>query len=385
MLTWRQRLAAVLEWSVVDKSIILMVILLSVLSTYMLALVYVLARSDRERLVDVPITEQLLALESGMALGALLIIAAGLWLRRRLPDFLPLQHLATQYYTLTLVFCSYFVGTMTFCTGVVLLGAPVFGFILLNRRVVWYATASGTVSLLALSYAAGFGFIPYAPMVVPPTDATGNLFWINAVFLFTAPHFIVIILFADLTLNWWRKREDYVRTLSLTDPLTGIPNRRSILDMLDKEVARTTRHGPPLSVLLLDLDHFKRINDTWGHPAGDRVLQETAKVLRNAIRQCDAVGRYGGEEFMLVLPDTRLDGAVKLAERCRVQLAATVVTADNGEPIPLSGSFGLVSNELDLGVDAEALIKAADNALYRAKANGRNRVEALALQARPTT
>ncbi len=383
MQTWRQRLAAVLEWSVVDKSILLMVVLMAVLAFYILAMVYTLGRPDREALVDVAYTRELLSIEIGLVCGAMLIVAAGFGLRRQRPDFLPLQHLATQYYTLALVLCSYYVGTMTFCTGVVLLGAPVFGFILLERRVVWYATVAGMISLLGLSYATGFGLLPYAPVVVPPADTASNLFWMNAVFLFTAPHFIVIILFADQTVHWWRKREDLVRTLSLTDALTGIPNRRSIMDLLGKEVARTARHGPPLAVVLLDLDHFKRINDTWGHPAGDRVLQETARVLRAAIRHCDAVGRYGGEEFMMVLPDTRLDGAIVLAERCRTLLADTVVLADNGERIALSASFGLISNEQHLAFEAEALIKAADNALYRAKANGRNRVEALALQAPP--
>ena len=379
MQTWRQRLAAVLEWSAVDKSMILMVVLIPILLSYLLGGVYALNLPDPEKRFHTGPLAELIRLQSGMIAGALLIMAAGWRLRYRKPDFLPLQHLATQYYTLTLVISSYYVGTMTFCTGVVLLGAPVFGFILLNRRVVWYATTVGTLSLLALSYATAFGWLPYAPVVVPPTDAAGNLFWMNVVFLFTAPHFIVIILFADQIVDWWRKREDMVRLVSRTDALTAIPNRRSILEVLDKELARTLRHGPPLAVVLLDLDHFKRINDTWGHPAGDRVLQETARLLRSCIRQCDDVGRYGGEEFMLVLADTPLEGALTLVERCRVKLSELAVRAENGELIPITGSFGLVSNQGDLTLDTEVLIKAADAALYRAKAAGRNRVEAVSL------
>ncbi|HEX5277755.1 MAG TPA: GGDEF domain-containing protein, partial [Fluviicoccus sp.] len=178
---------------------------------------------------------------------------------------------------------------------------------------------------------------------------------------------------------WWRQREDLVRTLSLTDPLTGIANRRHVLDLLEKEVARTVRHGPPLAVAVLDLDHFKRINDTWGHPAGDAVLQAAARELCACVRRNDTVGRFGGEEFMLLLPDTPLDGAKALAERCRARLEALDIRAENGERIPVTGSFGLVSNEQDLSADAEMLVKAADAALYRAKAGGRNRVEAVAL------
>ena len=383
MQSWQRRLASVLEWSITDKSILLMGLVTPILIGYILSVCLMLGRPDVDRLAHVGPLRELLHILIAFTVGALAIGGAGLAMRRKRPDSLALQYVSTLYYAAVLVISSYYVGTLTFCTGVVVLGAPVFGFILLERRVVWYATVVGMLSLLGLSYAAGFGVIPYAPLVVEPVDATGELFWMTAVFLFTAPHFIVIILFADQTVNWWRNREDLVRTLSLTDALTGIPNRRSIMDLLGKEVARTARHGPPLAVVLLDLDHFKRINDTWGHPAGDRVLQETARVLRAAIRHCDAVGRYGGEEFMMVLPDTRLDGAIVLAERCRTLLADTVVLADNGERIALSASFGLISNEQHLAFEAEALIKAADNALYRAKANGRNRVEALALQAPP--
>jgi diguanylate cyclase (GGDEF)-like protein len=130
-----------------------------------------------------------------------------------------------------------------------------------------------------------------------------------------------------------------------------------------------------MCVVILDLDHFKRINDTWGHPTGDKVLQEAARVLRDCIRTCDGIGRFGGEEFMLVLPDTSVDGAAVLVERCRAALAATLIRAETGKTFHVSASFGVVCNEKDMNVDGEALIKSADEALYLAKENGRNRVE----------
>jgi diguanylate cyclase (GGDEF)-like protein len=195
------------------------------------------------------------------------------------------------------------------------------------------------------------------------------------------PHILIILPLVDRALAWWREREATIHIMSRTDMLTGIHNRRSIMELLDKEVARTRRHGPPLAVVMLDLDHFKRVNDTWGHPTGDRVLQAAAKVLGETIRQCDAVGRYGGEEFMLLLPDTPLEGALVLAERCRAALAQVVVAADNGETFHISGSFGLVSNEQLGEFASDSLIKAADTALYRAKENGRNRVEVVPVAA----
>ncbi len=378
MQSWRQRLASVLEWSITDKSILLMGLVAPILIGYALFTQYLLGRSDVARLAHIGPLLELRSILLAFIAGTGVIALAGLAIRRRTPDCLPLQYVATLYYAGILVTSSYYVGTMTFCTGVVALGAPVFGFILLERQVIWAATAPALAALVGLGYATAYGWLPYAPIVATPQDAAANLFWMNAIYLLTAPHLLVILLLADQTLCRWRLREDLVRTLSLTDPLTGIANRRHVLDLLEKEVARTVRHGPPLAVAVLDLDHFKRINDTWGHPAGDAVLQAAARELSACLRRNDTVGRFGGEEFMLLLPDTPLDGAVEVAERCRARLEALDIRAENGERIPVAGSFGLVSNERDLSADAEALLKAADAALYRAKAGGRNRVEAVA-------
>lgn len=375
MKTWRHRLAAVLEWHEVDKSIFLMLLLVPILAAYIFAIVVAQHLPEGARLVHFEPLAQLFNVELGLLAGALLIIVLGLYQRKQQPDSLWVQHLATQYYSLSLVTCSYYIGTLTFCTGVVLLGAPVFGFILLNRRVVWGATIVSTLALLGLTYATAFGWLPYAPAVVPPSDSSTNLMWISIIFFFTAPHFIVIIIFADQIVSYWRNREDTIRTLSRTDMLTGLLNRRSIMELLDMEVARTLRHGPPLTIVILDLDHFKRINDTWGHPTGDRVLIEAARVLTACIRKCDMVGRYGGEEFMIMLPDTTLAGAAIMIERCRATLAETTITADNGDIIRISASFGLANNEKQLSLSSEDMIKLADDALYRAKADGRNRLE----------
>jgi diguanylate cyclase (GGDEF)-like protein len=373
--TIRKRVASLLEWSAVDKSLFVIVTLLVIVTGYMGFAYFAMNLPDADRLVNAGPIRELIGVQVGVLLGCLLIIGACLALRRRRPDALWLQHIATQFYSLSLVVNSYYIGTMAFCTGVVLLGAPVFGLILLERRVVWFATINAVLLLLGLSYATAYGLIPYAPVVVPPTDAYTNLWWMTTIFFFTAPNFFVILLFADQMVNFWRNREDTIRMMSRTDMLTGIANRRSIMEQLNKEIARTFRHGPPVCLVLLDLDHFKKINDTHGHPTGDKVLREAARVLRASIRTCDVVGRYGGEEFMLILPDTTLEGATILLERCRAQLAATVIRAETGKAFHVTASFGVVCNEKNMATDPELLIKIADEALYRAKENGRNRVE----------
>lgn len=377
MNTWRQRIASILEWSDTDKGMLPVIMLLLTNSQYLLWAQYALHRPDSDKLIHTTVMHELLFMELCLTLGAAVLLVIGLLLRRKHPDLLIYQLVTAMYFGLTLVAASSYIGTLHIAAGVVLLGGPVFGFIVLDRKVVWTTFISSLAALATLSYLSAIGTIPYASAFKTPTDVSSELFWTTSSWLFAAPHIIFIILIADQTLNRWRKREDTIRELSRTDGLTGTHNRRSIIEMLDKETARTHRHGPPLCVVLLDLDHFKKINDTWGHPMGDRVLIETARLLRSSIRQCDAVGRYGGEEFLLLLPDTSLPGASTLVERCRANLAELVITSDSGERIPVSGSFGLVCNEHYLSASTEMLIKEADDALYRAKEGGRNCVVAL--------
>ena len=156
------------------------------------------------------------------------------------------------------------------------------------------------------------------------------------------------------------------------DSLTGLWNRAAILDILRRELGRAKRGGISVGVVMADLDHFKRINDTYGHLAGDEVLREIARRMRSSVRLYDSVGRYGGEEFLIILPDCDASGAKTQTERLRAGVC--------GEPIVTSE--GSISATISLGVcahnqskDAEFAIRAADAALYRAKNGGRNRVE----------
>ena len=166
---------------------------------------------------------------------------------------------------------------------------------------------------------------------------------------------------------------EQLRIRATYDPLTGLWNRCAILEMLDCEMERARRQREPLSVCLLDIDHFKHINDTYGHLAGDVVLREVGKRLRAELRVIDGIGRYGGEEFLIVLPACTESGALLVAERLRRILCNHPISLEGNEPV-VTASFG-VSQHCD-GGSAAATIANADHALYRAKHDGRNRAQA---------
>jgi diguanylate cyclase (GGDEF)-like protein len=144
------------------------------------------------------------------------------------------------------------------------------------------------------------------------------------------------------------------------------------MDTLAGEVARSRRHNRAFTLLIMDIDHFKSYNDTYGHLAGDEALRRTGFLLKESIRSCDYAARYGGEEFMLILPETEAEDGVELAERIRNQIAEKEMGSD-GNPLKVTISIGVASFPKD-GDDPHSLMKRADAALYEAKRRGRNRV-----------
>jgi diguanylate cyclase (GGDEF)-like protein len=177
-----------------------------------------------------------------------------------------------------------------------------------------------------------------------------------------------------------------VERQAVTDDLTGLANMRALTSILDRELERSRRFDTPLSLVMLDIDDFKRVNDSYGHQQGDEVLAQVAGVLRELSRDLDAPARYGGEELAVVLPQTDAEGAALLAERMREAVEALQVLRVGGsESLRVTASFGVASVP-DTAADRDSLIAAADAALYRAKRTGKNRVErALVLVPEPSS
>ncbi|MBH2016093.1 MAG: GGDEF domain-containing protein [Burkholderiales bacterium] len=221
----------------------------------------------------------------------------------------------------------------------------------------------------------GVGALVYAPLLIQPIFVGEALhpwwaMWVRVIFSMA-----VLILSAVLFLlaHTLRRRRAELETLVRTDMLTGLANRREFMTGLERESLRQARSGRPLSVVLFDVDHFKRINDTWGHPVGDEVLARIGALLRSHTRdQVDTAARYGGEEFVLLLPDTSLDGAQLVAEKIAARLRDEVFDAC-GQRFLVTQSVGIAQV---VEGDGGWALRVADRNLYQAKQAGRDRIVA---------
>ncbi|ACS79293.1 sensor domain-containing diguanylate cyclase [Maridesulfovibrio salexigens] len=169
-----------------------------------------------------------------------------------------------------------------------------------------------------------------------------------------------------------KESEERFKNLSITDQLTGLFNRRHMLDVAEKEIFKSRNTGHPLSIMLMDVDDFKMFNDTYGHAAGDDILEAIGKIIKNNIRATDKAFRYGGEEFMVILPETNGLEAIKVAENIRIALAEYEYHPKEGSPIHKTISIGVAEFTNDESL--EKVIKRADDNMYRCKIKGKNRV-----------
>jgi diguanylate cyclase (GGDEF)-like protein len=227
--------------------------------------------------------------------------------------------------------------------------------------------------LLALCYA-----LATVALVVKAALAA-EVGWVNidnGPFYFGPYALIIAGSFAFLLMHKERADEESSR-LATTDPLTGVFNRRTFIELADQELARAHRAGTPLTIMMLDLDHFKQVNDTCGHLVGDEVLVSFTRLIRDCIRRGDLVVRYGGEEFCVLLPSTTLAAATALAERIRTTCAAEPLTE---RAFKVTVSIGLTARPSTGVTRLNDLLARADEALYRAKDGGRNQVVALPLE-----
>ncbi|MCX7923478.1 MAG: diguanylate cyclase [Clostridia bacterium] len=172
----------------------------------------------------------------------------------------------------------------------------------------------------------------------------------------------------------FKKNQDTLKEMAMKDSLTGVYNHALLIELFEKEMTKTSRKVCSIAFVMADIDYFKNINDTYGHTVGDKVLRGMSHILSTSVRKSDIVGRYGGEEFGMVLPDISADGAYNFCERIRKSIEGHSFNID-GENINVTLSMGVAIKTCKNNLRSSEVIKMADDALYRAKRNGRNRVE----------
>ena len=291
---------------------------------------------------------------------------------RRSEFYFPI--LCVGFYAGSLMMVGYIAGMMTILTGVFTIGSILAGLLLFERRIMFYSTLPCLIVLYVTSILTVMHVLPYAPLYLPYSmivEETQSYFLLVNLFATTFIGTILVVLFNSF-LDRWMDRERKQRHLMTIDPLTQILNRRGIATQLERIYTTNSNLDQPISISLIDIDFFKKINDQYGHDCGDQVLVHIAKLLRLNIRENDHLGRYGGEEFIVVFENTNLTTAQSILERCRKAIEQHELAYD-GQIIRFTASFGLVHATLE-NSDQQRLILATDQALYRAKETGRNKI-----------
>lgn len=324
--------------------------------------------------MNMPMISTFLPLKLLFLLISLTMILMHNWLDRSDLAQKIVPYVYTQFYVFSLMCLGYFIGITSIVTGIVIAATPLICMLLFSDRVTVAMIVSGVSSYVLIVTLQIIGIVPNAPFFIASADPDikEKLVYALVMLYVSVPYLITFMLGAYLLVRYWQSREDGVRRAGLTDSLTDMANRRAINDHL--EFLLKQRIDPtPISVILLDIDFFKLVNDTYGHATGDLVLRRVGDSLKASLRGDDQVGRFGGEEFLIVLPDTPLDIAKQIAERCRTQIEQTIILNSDHKAIRVTASFGVYCS-LEPQEDLPLILHAADVQLYRAKDSGRNRV-----------
>lgn len=280
-------------------------------------------------------------------------------------------YLAVIFFSVSFVYGGYSIGISSPVTIAGFVHILTVGLVLFDRKIVYLILLPICFYLLFAFIANGYELIPYAPVFSQELNESvqyKNMFWITAQLYLYLPIFAATFVLFEILLTQWRNREKQISLISQMDPLTGVYNRRKIAMTLN----RMQDNEDDYALVLMDLDHFKNINDNYGHDIGDEVLHRVAKVLKQNTRNHDLVGRFGGEEFIVVMPQHKLEQALLVAERCRKAIENELFKIDKNTSIRVTASFGVATSEYLL--DQGSVLKQADQALYFAKKRGRNQV-----------
>lgn len=358
----------IMNWDVLKKSIMILALGAAIHVVWIVWKLFVMAMPELVQWVNLPLMQTQLKLNLVFLVLHLLLIYPCIYWKHSNTAQKILPYLTVAILVISLLRDGYSVGVFSPATMIAYVCLLAVGSVLLPRRIVYSAFLPATIFLIGCAFLSFLGAIPYAPLFNLGDDFFHqNSFWLLSMAFFIIPILVTCILLFEVLLSQWRHREKLIQRLSEIDPLTNLFNRRSINDaLMNLDQAAVARYA----VVLLDLDHFKEINDQYGHDKGDETLVQVSEVLKQELRDSDVVGRFGGEEFILLLKNSSLEQAQQIAERCRSKIEALVLTNEDAQLIPITASFGVAVSTPNLG--PQQLLSQADKALYQAKAAGRN-------------
>ena len=366
------RESVLMNWSNISKSILVLLLAGIDQILWLLWCLYAFSSPELHQWLNLTYIKihifKLIITLSGFFIFALLIYR----FRRHLLIKKYCAYFAVAYFGIVFIHGGYSIGVLSPSTIGGYISLVSVGLVLFERKVVYVTFIPITILLLGLIIATAHDVLSYAPLFSERLNnsvLSDNVFWIYSMLYLYVPIFFASIVLFEVLLIQWKNREKFFNEMSQKDPLTGLFNRRMINQTL-KNIQKTPQAH---SIVLLDLDHFKNINDVHGHDVGDQVLQHVANILKSSLRSHDIVGRFGGEEFILILKEPDQNNALKAIERCRQAVANQgLFLADQNKTLFVSASFGLTMLHKD--EEHELAIRQADEALYYAKKMGRNQV-----------
>ena len=361
----------IMNWDTLKKCILILVLGCCVNLIWLVWETFVLFNSEYWHVVNVQLLRHKLVINSIFFITLLGLIYPCYALQKQawVQRFLP--YIAIGILIISLCYNGYMIGVFSPVTMVVYICLIAVGLVLFERKIVYAMLIPATGFLTFSGYLSFIDVIPYAPIFQIDGQLFLNGFWLLSMLYFVIPILITCLILFEILLSQWRHRERLIQHLSQIDPLTNTFNRRHISQSLEYLHQQDPQN--PYAVILLDLDHFKSINDQFGHHMGDTVLIAVSQKLGLHLRESDVVGRFGGEEFILILKQSSALKARQIAERCRAAIEDLVIQNEDGRAIRITASFGIA-----LATDKlkpQQLLDQADKALYAAKASGRNQIK----------
>lgn len=367
-------ITAIINWNPLERCILMLIFAGSLNLLWVFWKTYIIFTPSIHQWVQLEIVQTLVWANLGFSIILFSLIYPCYKLRDSIFAQKTLPYICITLFISTLIFDGFYVGLVSPAAICAMICVVTVGLVLFSRIIVYNILFPSLLLVSYIMYQCLIGNLPYAPLFTIDDLQQNyfNAFWLASMLYFMLPIAVCCFFLFDIILRQWRHREQKYQSLSQIDPLTHLLNRRSINEYLLK-VENEPLEAKPFYIILMDLDFFKTINDTYGHIKGDEVLFKIAEVLKVQTRPEDLVGRFGGEEFIILTATNDQEDAYQIAERCRNAIMQIKIYSDQ-KPIALTASFGIAHWQPHAGSIQEALHQ-ADIAMYQAKDSGRNLVK----------